>query len=70
MSDDGRVVLGEPMNITQVSRSVSLVVPATLDELERFCARLRAEKIQGITPVRPGPVDGHAVRLYVNVEES
>jgi hypothetical protein len=50
-------------NIVEEHHSVSLLLPVTLDELERFCQRLRAHGCGGEKVVRPIPVDGHTVRL-------
>jgi len=60
----------EPMGTVDIRKSVSLPLPATLNELERFCQVLEQEGVAGITPVRAAPIDGHHVQLYVGIEAS
>jgi hypothetical protein len=64
-------MIREPMGTVDVRRSVRLDMPATLAELERFCAKLRAEKVNAETAVRAGAGVGvNHPYLYVNIKES
>jgi hypothetical protein len=72
--DASRVVyhFGMPtvQNKTVVKRSIELVVPATLRELERFCETARAKNVAGGTPVGViGVGKPDSVLLYLSIAE-